>query len=295
MQNTKQKSPYLRAAYGAIIVILVLLFVCIIELVVLALLKARLQELEGLPVDTDQSLATSSTRPADTTAPPANPAYLGPTEDYGQEYIDKIIFVGDSTTYHLLSTGVLNGGRDTKQVWVPIAEEGGNKLPTLSLDIDTVKQQITHPRTGEKMTIPEAAAVEKPEYMVITLGINNGVPCLGEDEFKRCYRKLLDAIISASPDTKIILQSIFPVTSKCSQEKPSITNEKIDRANVWVADLASEYKEYGVRYLDTNSILKDETGCLNPVYTDDRDGIHLNKAGYEAVLRFIRTHGYPES
>ncbi|MGI6167311.1 MAG: SGNH/GDSL hydrolase family protein [Eubacteriales bacterium] len=295
MNSTNQKSPYLRAAYSAVIVILVLLFICIAELVVLALLKARLQEPEGQPKDTAQAIATSSTGATDTTEPPANPVYLGPTEDYGQEYIDKMIFVGDSTTYHLLSTAVLSGGRDTKQVWVPIVEEGGNKLPTLSLDIDTINKKITNPRTGEKMTIPEAAAVEKPEYMVITLGINNGVPSLGENEFKKCYRKLLDAIIAASPDTKIILQSIFPVTSKCTQKHPKITNEKIDRANGWVADLALEYKEYGVRYLDTNSVLKDETGCLNPAYTDDSEGIHLNKAGYEAVLRFIRTHGYPKS
>ena len=129
---------------------------------------------------------------------------------------------------------------------------------------------------------------------MITLGINNGVPCLGEDEFKRCYRKLLDALIAASPDTKIMLQSIFPVSSDYSQKTPSITNEKIDRANVWVTDLALEYEKHGVKFLDTNPILKDSTGCLNAAYSNG-DGLHLNKIGYEKVLTFIRTHGYPKS
>jgi lysophospholipase L1-like esterase/uncharacterized membrane protein len=294
MRSTNQKNRYLRAATGAVIVIVVLLFVCIVELFVLAMLNAKLQDKEGPSTDTKAALATSTAGPDDTSGPATNPAYLGPTEDYGQDYIDKIIFVGDSTTYHLVSYTVLSGGRDTKQVWVPIFEENGSKLPTLSLDINIAQVQINYPRTGEKMTIPEAAAREKPEYMVITLGINNGVPCLGEDEFKRCYRKLLDALIAASPDTKIMLQSIFPVSSDYSQKTPSITNEKIDRANVWVTDLALEYEKHGVKFLDTNPILKDSTGCLNAAYSNG-DGLHLNKIGYEKVLTFIRTHGYPKS
>ena len=58
--------------------------------------------------------------------------------------------------------------------------------------------------------------------------------------------------------------------------------------------MALEYEKYGVKYLDTNPILKDGTGCLNAAYGNG-DGLHLNKAGYEAVLRYIRTHGYPKS
>lgn len=294
----RRQSRAVNAASAAVIIILLLLAVTIVELVILAFLNAKLRAAD--PSTTDETISAESTLSSvsDTTASPQNitdpgynSAYLSLTEDFGRDYIDKIIFVGDSTTYHLISNAVLTDGRDTKQVWVPIFEVDGSNLPTLSLDINIAQVQITHPKTGVKMTIAEAAATEKPEYMVITLGINNGVPSLSEDKFKQCYRKLLDAVKAASPDTKIILQSIFPVTKAYSDKVSSITNEKIDRANIWVADLALEYK---FKYLNTNPILKDENGYLNKSY-ENGDGLHLNKSGYEAVLYYMRTHGYPNN
>ncbi len=293
-KSTRRKNRAQTAAAAAMLIILLLLLLCIVELIVLASLNAKLRAAEkDKPEGTDR---VESSTLDDVTAAPVNteienPAYLAETDDYGQDYIDKIIFIGDSTTYHLIYHGVLLGGRDTKQVWVPVFEVDGGKLPTLSLDIDVAQAQITYPRTGAKMTIPEAAGAEKPEYMVITLGINNGVPSLSEDKFKQCYRKLLDALSDASPDTMIILQSIFPVTSAYSERVKSITNDKINAANVWVSELA---QEYNIKYLDTSSILKDTDGNLNRSY-ENGDGIHLNKSGYEAVLYYIRTHGHPKS
>lgn len=287
-----------RAAGAAFIIIILLLLVCIIELFMLASLNARVKKL-GLDGDTMQghtgaleSPDTTGELPANTVHPGQKTAVLSVTEDYGQEYIDKIIFVGDSTTYGMKSRSyaVLAGGTETKQVWVPVAKgSDGTETPTLSLDIEITKKTIIYPRTGVEMTIAEAAATEKPEYMVITIGINNGVPFLTEDEFKRCYRKFLDAIIKATPDTKIILQSVYPVAK--NNDKTSITNEKIDRANGWIADLALEHN---LKYLNTNAYLKDTDGYLYSSYQNG-DGIHLNKTGFEAVLAYIRTHGYPKN
>jgi len=182
-----------------------------------------------------------------------------------------------SKAYH-----VLTGGTETKQVWTP---ESG----TLSLDPNIAKTPVYNPYSGTNMTIAEAAGQVKPEYMVFTVGLNNGVPFLGESEFKLCYRKLIDSVIAASPNTKIMLQSIYPVASNNTKE--TITNEKIDRANGWIKDLA---EEYGIKYLNTNPSLKDNNGYLKMSYQNG-DGIHLNRSGFEAVLNYIRTHGYPKS
>ncbi len=287
--NSRRSSRAVNIASAAVIIIFLLLAVMIVELVVLAILNAKLRA-DGLgPSDT----TGAETAPAGgTTAPPQNinepgynSAYLDLTADYGQSYIDKIIFVGDSTTYGMKSKtyACLTGGTDTKQVWTP---ESG----TLSLDIDIAEASIVYPRTGQNMSIASAAALEKPEYMVITLGINNGVPFLTESQFKQCYRKLLDAVITASPSTKIMLQSVYPVNPNAENYHYSnITNEKIDRANGWVADLALEYD---LRYLDTNPTLKDTDGYLKYSYQNG-DGLHLNTEGFKAVLMYIRTHGYP--
>ena len=198
------------------------------------------------------------------------------TPDAGTAYQDKIIFVGDSLTAHLINRGVLTGGTATEQVW-----RCENNM--MNLDSEVTADKIIFPGTGEKMTVAEAAAKAKPEIMIITLGTDWGVSCLSEAEFKDCYAGLIRAIQKASPKTKIILQSIFPVTAGCTL----LDNGKIDTANKWVKAVAAEN---GCHYLDTQSILKDDKNCLKANYCNSTDGIHLGKEAYVAILEYIRTH-----
>ena len=209
--------------------------------------------------------------------PPADDGVTLPlTADAGTAYQDKIIFVGDSLTAHLINREVLTGGSATKQVW-----RCENNMMNLNSEVTAAK--IIYPETGEKMTVAEAAAKAKPEIMIITLGTDWGVSYLSEEEFKSCYTDLIKAIQAASPDTKIILQSIFPVTQSCK----TLDNTKIDNANKWVKAIASEN---GCRYLDTQTVLKDDKNCLKAEYCNSSDGIHLGKNAYEVILQYIRTH-----
>ena len=210
------------------------------------------------------------------TGEPDDGVTLPQTPDAGIAYQDSIIFVGDSLTAHLVSRGVLTGGSDTKQVWCP-----ENSMMNLNSEVTATK--IVYPETGEKMTVAEAAAKAKPAIMVITLGTDWGVSYLGESEFKACYSALVKAIKQASPDTRIILQSIFPVTDFC----PNLNNTKIDTANKWVKAIAAEN---GCRYLDTQSVLKDEKNNLKAEYCNSTDGIHLDANAYKVILQYIRTH-----
>ena len=151
--------------------------------------------------------------------------------------------------------------------------------------------KILYPQTGEELTIKEAARKAQPEYLVITLGVTGGVSSnLEEEDFKRIYRTVVDGILEVSPDTKIILQSILPVT-KVNQYEKTITNDKIIPFNGWVADLAKEYytAEKNVYYADTFSALVDEEGYMRAEYGSG-DGLHPCLAGYQAILRYLRTH-----
>ena len=227
-----------------------------------------------------QTQADTSDIPTNTV--PDNSAVLGKTADMGQTYIDSIIFLGDSTTYHMINRAVLTGGKDTKQVW------SGNK-GTLTLDGNIHKTNIVYPETGAEMTVAEAVAAKKPKYMVITLGVN-GVAYATETQFKAYYGKLITAIKDASPETGIILQSIFPVTESYDQKGGKLCNANIDIANGWIMQLASEY---GCKYLDTASVLKNDNGAMIALY-DNGDGIHMTADAYKAVLQYIRTHGYTD-
>ena len=204
---------------------------------------------------------------------------LAETADAGQAYIDKLVFLGDSTTYGLRAYKMLAGGKDTTQVWTP-------KIGTLTLSQASFAT-IVYPETDEELTIADAVAKKKPEYLVITLGVN-GVAFMKEDYFKSEYKKIIDSVQTASPDTKIICQSIFPV-AKSYARLDSINNDLIDAANKWICEIAAEC---GVKYLDTNSALRDADGWLPEDYHNG-DGMHLQTNSFTIELNNIRTHAWP--
>lgn len=206
---------------------------------------------------------------------------LAETSDYGQYYVDSMAFIGDSTIAGMVKTGVLKNGTETDQIWT-----GENGDLPLDYNIDTAT--VSCSKDGKLLTIASAIEERKPEYIVITLGINNGVPYCTEENFKAYYQKLITSIKSTSPSAKIILQSILPVSEKYTKNTAGVTSNKINTANEWIAELA-ELND--VRYLDTASALKNSKGYLEAKY-DSGDGLHLNSDGYNALMTYIRTHGY---
>ena len=212
---------------------------------------------------------------------------LGETEDMGDGYIDSFVFFGESTTYHMINRGVLTGGTSTHQVWGP-------NSGTVNLDSTTASLLIRYPETGEYLSVQDATAKKKPAYLVLTFGLNGAVQNVkrGKDYYKNCYRSLIQALRIASPDTKIILQSCFPVAENMDMQYYSVNvdelNALITTINSWVLELAEEEE---LRYLDTAEILTDENGRLFASYQIG-DGHHLTREAYIKILYYIRTHGY---
>ncbi len=214
---------------------------------------------------------------------------LTETRDMGTEYIDSIIFFGESTTAHMKSRGVLSGGKATTQVWAP-------KNGTVNLDSTISNVKIVYPETGEHITIKEAVAAKKPKIMILTFGLNGAVSKIkhGEQSFREDYITLIDEIKSGSPDTKIILQSCFPISRSMDMSNFSIDahilNEYIKTINSWTQNIA--YNQ-GLYYLDTSEVLSTDEGYLRREF-DNGDGHHLNKDAYITIIHYIRTHGIKE-
>jgi lysophospholipase L1-like esterase len=159
---------------------------------------------------------------------------------------------------------------------------------SFALDYNTDTTSVIYSADEKKGAVSVAVEERKPQYVVITIGLENGVAHCSKEKFQEYYSKIIDALKSSSPETKIILQSVFPTSKKVSKDTPSISNQKISTANSWIAELA---QSKSVRYLNTASALTDSKGNLKSEY-DSGDGIHLNSDGYTAVLDYIRTHGY---
>ena len=204
---------------------------------------------------------------------------LTETEDAGESYINDIIFIGDSTTHGMAFYGVLSGGKETNQVWTP-------KSGTLAM-WNLLTEKIVYPDDDSEMLIGDAIAVKAPKIVVLTLGVN-GVSSLEKEDFKKYYSDLIKEIKDNSDEVKIILQSIYPVCDY--YEIKSISMEKINRANTWIAELASEEEVY---YLNTISALVNEKGYLTNSYCNG-DGIHISPEGFEVILDYIRTHRIPD-
>lgn len=206
-------------------------------------------------------------------------------ETVTQSYIDDVIFLGESTTYHLKSRGVLSGGKDTKQVWAP-------KSGTLMLDPSICDCRIIYPETNEEVSLEEALKKKHPKIMLLTFGLNGATNFVarGDSYFKHCYQKLIDLIKKSSPNTRIIINSCFPVAKNMDMSRYTIDskvlNSYIETINVWARELAATN---GVDYTDSASVIKDSSGFLAPSFQVD-DGYHLNGNAYKLILEYLNNY-----
>ena len=206
---------------------------------------------------------------------------LGETPDAGREYLDKLVFLGDSTTYgigYYYDRGFSEELVPPSQVWTPAS--GTLTLPYYAT------ATIVYPETGEEISIRDAVERAKPEYLVITLGVN-GVSFMDKDWFIRVYTELVESVKAASPETKIILNSIYPVTAGYPYQK-DINNDRIRAANGWIEQIAADT---GTRFLYTYESVADADGNLPEDSTNDI-GIHLTGEAFTKVMQYIRTHEY---
>ena len=190
-------------------------------------------------------------------------------EDTGKDLLDELTFLGDSTTAHMQQRSPLRA----EQIWAA-------KNRYLNLDSRITYAQIVAPDTNKEEGIAAVAKRLKPRYLVITLGVDYGVYYYREDlqTFRYYYEKLLSAIAEASPETTLILQSIFPV----GRGATVITNKMIANANAVIRDIADTR---GLTFIDQTAVLSDADGFLKEAYCYSDDGIHLTAAAYDAILQ----------
>ena len=267
-------------------VLSMLVVCCLLGVTLLILNLTRPDVPPALPEPTPPDSAASSGEEADDTASvyAAHPRVLGQTADAGQGYLDRLIFVGESTTAHLRSRGVLSGGTKTQQVW-------SNRENTMTLDLNILQKTICYPATGEDMTIAQATALSKPDFLVLSFGVN-GLNTFEKNRelYQIAYGRLIDAIHQASPSTVVLLQTVYPVASnqQTFAQGAQATNRAIDQLNESLLVIAQKHDAYVV---DTASVLKDERGMLDAEYQNG-DGLHLQRVAYERILTYLRTHAY---
>lgn len=209
------------------------------------------------------------------------PSYAKTSSIQSGDILKELVFFGDSTTYGFYYYNIHNDGKHgsnyctlhPSQIWVP--KDGTFYLGNLMTSRIALSD-------GRFLTLAEAAREIQPKYLILTVGIN-GLCSWSEENFTRYYEKMIELVTNNSPNTKILLQSVYPTASNISGKLSGFTNDKIDRLNTWIAAIAERKSLF---YLNTAQILKDEKGFLRLDYQNG-DGLHLNTQGFNAVLQYI--------
>jgi lysophospholipase L1-like esterase len=194
----------------------------------------------------------------------------------GADPIERMIFFGDSTTAHL----ALRGGIPKNRVW------SGASSTVLFETVNRTKCVHLFEENTDLM-LKEAVALKKPQILVITVGVSGGAGTLDRECFTDIYRELLLSVQRASPETKILVQSMLPLSEKSVKHYKKLTKEAVAEANLWIRALCMEMR---IPYVDTHAKLIDpQTGYLRPEYQND-EYMHLTAAAYRVVLENIRTY-----
>ena len=199
-----------------------------------------------------------------------------------EDALDGVFFFGESTTAHLArSGGIFDTDEHRGKV---LRDESGTRC----LDMRILSSPVFYyeGKKGEKISFAEAVERSQPRVLVLSFGLNGLSRWTRDtDAFLRNYRALIDGILARSPNTKIILQSVYPVGENTSfSASTQEVNRQISNLNTHISILAKEYQN--IEYVNTAALLCDENGTLLPAY-DIGDGIHLTNEAYCIILRFL--------
>ncbi len=113
----------------------------------------------------------------------------------------------------------------------------------------------------------------KPCNLVLLIGTNDLTIKADVDFVFDNIKQMILKTKSKLPNTKILLQSVYPVDYHNKQK-----NAKIVALNAMLKDFAIREN---ITYLDIYPLLLDDKGGFNPKYT--YDGLHPNAQGFELV------------
>lgn len=135
-----------------------------------------------------------------------------------------------------------------------------------------------------KVNIADALQQEQYKKVYIMLGINDmGVGDL--DYFMNHYTDMVNQIHEWQPDAIIYIMSIMNVSAERNAQGDYINNEAIRVRNERLKELDNGRDTF---YLDINSVVCDENGCLNAEYTFD--GVHLYAQYVPLWTDYLKTH-----
>jgi len=170
--------------------------------------------------------------------------------------VTTLLLLGDSHLAHLAEDHVRTLAAAGSADEVVRAAVGG------ATSLDLAGQLDQHP-------------VERPVRVVISVGANDAAP--GDTHVSvPAYRAALDAVLDRLDGTAVVVLGPPPVDERRLEHDPDRTNAELA---TYAAAARSTATEHGGTYVDTADAL-----CSADADVLVDDGLHLSRAGYEALL-----------
>lgn len=149
-------------------------------------------------------------------------------------------------------------------------------------------------RTTDLLPILDACVFDlSPRKVFINIGTNDlSDENISLETLMLNYDRIITQIENRLPGIIIYMMAYYPVNYDAATEemKPCLlirTNEKINKANEMVAEIAARHNQ---RFINVNAPLMDEEGRLKAEYTIE--GMHIKPEGYRAIfddiMRYVK-------
>lgn len=195
---------------------------------------------------------------------------LKQTNNYGDNYFNSITMVGDSNTMNFYLNGIL---------------QGVNAWAIPCLHASTMHHwDINLYGLGIQMKLLDAMEKYQPSKVILNFGTFS-TTWIGQEEFIEKANEIIEQIKEKSPNTQLVLASIYPIT-KNGTNINKFNQDTINKYNYMILEMANKHN---LKFLDVQEVLKDDTGYGNPAYFVE-DGFHLTYLGHSVVKEYIKTH-----
>ncbi len=197
-------------------------------------------------------------------------------------WFDDAVFVGDSITLKLQYYC-----EDHVEALADAEFFCGGSLGYHNSLWDIDDPNAVHPYyRGDIALTEDCVQLTHSSKLFILLGMND-IGYYGVEDSGEACRQLVERVRAKSPDVTIYLQSVTPILKSC--EYGDLTNANVDRFNEWLKGFC---QENGCKYLDVNSVVRDENGSLREAYCSDPEtmGIHFTDEACALWVDYLKNH-----
>jgi lysophospholipase L1-like esterase len=167
--------------------------------------------------------------------------------------------------------------------------EGGNWRKLLN-DSSVINRGISGDNTFGVLNRMDELIRFKPRKLFILIGVNDLSKNIPNADVIENIFMMINQLHSGTPDTKIYVQSLLPVNPSVKGFMTRFSKQQdINEIN---AQLKRYAKPLKYEYVNINGYFTDAKELLDVRFT--YDGLHLNKAGYEHWIEYLKKNEYIE-